>query len=159
MLNAINHHTNTAAVHAIAAKKTDPEKEPNAVKEADGAKEANAAKEVNAAKEGDAPAKTARRQDGYIPEKPQPTPGLYRKDGKKDSEEEVVGSTDKVDAEIKKLKEKKAKLEQEIAQAKNDPEKLEKLQKQLDQVENELRVKDTDAYRRKHMQVISRKSK
>ena len=63
-----------------------------------------------------------------------------------------------MDAEIKKLKEKKATLDQEIARAQDDPEKLEKLQKQLDQVENELRVKDTDSYRRQHMQITRRKS-
>ncbi len=137
MLNAISNHMNAAAANASAAKETDPEKE------ADSAKKAYS---------------PARRQDEYIPEKPQPTPGLYSKDGKKDGGEEVTGSTDKVDAEIKKLKEKKAKLKQEIARAKNDPEKLEKLQKQLDQVENELRVKDTDSYRRQHMQVTRRKS-
>lgn len=160
MLNAINNHMNTlqAAADSTAAKKTDPEKGTNAAKEADDAKRSDNAKEADNAKKGDSPGKTARRQDEYIPEKKQPTPGLYRKDGKKDSEEEVIGSTDKVDAEIKKLKEKKAKLEQEISRAQNDPEKLEKLQKQLNQVENELRVKDTDSYRRRHMQVTRRKS-
>lgn len=160
MLNAINNHMNTlqTAADSIAAKKTGSEKETNAAKEADDAKEVNAAKEADNAKKADSPVKPARRQDEYIPEKPQPTPGLYNKDGKKDGGEEVTASTDKVDAEIKKLKEKKAKLEQEIARAQDDPEKLEKLQKQLDQVENELRVKDTDSYRRQHMQITRRKS-
>ncbi len=160
MLNAINNHMNTlqTAADSIAAKKTGSEKETNAAKEADDEKEVNAAKEADNAKKADSPVKPARRQDEYIPEKPQPTPGLYNKDGKKDGGEEVTVSTDKVDAEIKKLKEKKAKLEQEIARAQDDPEKLEKLQKQLDQVENELRVKDTDSYRRQHMQITRRKS-
>ncbi len=137
MLNSINNISDAplAAANSITAQKTNPEKE------------------IDETKETDAPAKAARKQDEYVPQKPQPSPGLYRKDGKKDGGEEVIASTDKVDAEIRKLKEKKAKLEQEIALAKDDPKKQEKLQKQLEQVENELRVKDTDSYRRQHMQV------
>ncbi len=62
-----------------------------------------------------------------------------------------TGNTDKVDREIEKLKAKQAKLEQELARCREDPEKRSELEKQLAQVENELRVKDTDSYRRRHI--------
>lgn len=65
-------------------------------------------------------------------------------------EEQWVGSTDKVDREIRKLKEKKAQLEQQINAVSGDEEKAGKLKKELAQVENELRQKDNDTYRRQH---------
>lgn len=55
-------------------------------------------------------------------------------------------STDKVDAEIKLLKNKKAQLEQKISAQADNPD----LQHQLTQIENELRQKDNDTYRRQH---------
>ncbi len=69
--------------------------------------------------------------------------------------ETCKGSTDKVDNEIEKLKRKKSELEQQIAQAKDNPDQQAKLEKQLAQVENELRIKDTDSYRRQHSQFTS----
>lgn len=59
-------------------------------------------------------------------------------------------NTDKVDNEIKKLKQKKAELEQQIAKAKDDPDEQKKLQNQLTQLDSELKMKDTDSYRRQH---------
>ena len=56
-------------------------------------------------------------------------------------------STDKVDAEIRKLKNQKAQLEQKIAAEANPNDDL---QRQLSQLENELRQKDNDNYRRTH---------
>lgn len=56
-------------------------------------------------------------------------------------------TTDKVDAEIQKLKNKKAQLEQKISSAQNPDANL---QKQLAQIENELRQKDNDTYRKQH---------
>lgn len=76
-----------------------------------------------------------------------------------------VVNTDKVDREIKKLKEKKQQLEKQIQSASGgemssgypampfgdkDERKIRNLEKQLVQVENELRQKDNDIYRRSH---------
>lgn len=58
-------------------------------------------------------------------------------------------STDKVDAEIKLLKNKKARLEQKISAQADNPD----LQHQLAQIENELRQKDNDTYRKLHSKV------
>ena len=70
--------------------------------------------------------------------------------GDKESEERCTANTDKVDAEIERLKEKKARLQQQLGMAGDDPEQRDKLQKQLQQIEEELKVKDTDYYRRQH---------
>ena len=56
--------------------------------------------------------------------------------------------TDKVDREIEKLKEKKARLEQEIRTAEDDQKK--RLEQELRQVEAELSQKDNDNYRRQN---------
>lgn len=62
--------------------------------------------------------------------------------------EKCIANTDKVDREIKKLKAKKKKLEQQIKSL-NDPEKIQALEKQLAQVKSQLQLKDNDAYRRR----------
>ena len=66
------------------------------------------------------------------------------------AEEKWMGNTDKVDREIRKLKEKKKQLEQQIQKASGDEKKIQELEKQLEQVERELRQKDNDGYRRQH---------
>lgn len=66
------------------------------------------------------------------------------------SEEKCVGNTDKVDREIKKLKEKQQQLEQQIQTAAGDEQKVRELEKKLAQVEAELRQKDNDTYRRQN---------
>ncbi len=71
-------------------------------------------------------------------------------DDPKKSEEKCVGNTDKVDREIKKLKEKQQWLEQQIRSATNDEQKVRELEKKLAQVESELRQKDNDTYRRQN---------
>ncbi|MBR4153285.1 MAG: hypothetical protein IKT98_10055 [Selenomonadaceae bacterium] len=58
-------------------------------------------------------------------------------------------STDKVDAEIKLLKNKKAQLEQKITAQTDNPD----LQRQLARLEDELRQKDNDTYRKQHSTV------
>lgn len=58
-------------------------------------------------------------------------------------------NTDKVDAEIKKLKEEKQQIERQIKRT-DDENKREDLKKQLSQVESELSAKDNDAYRKQH---------
>nr|WP_325211864.1 hypothetical protein [uncultured Oscillibacter sp.] len=64
-------------------------------------------------------------------------------------EETCAGNTDAVDREIRKLKEKKEKLEAKLDRE-TDETKRESLERQLAQVENELRQKDNDSYRRQH---------
>lgn len=63
--------------------------------------------------------------------------------------ERCIGSTDKVDREIEKLKKQKQELEAQLRTEKDET-KAEALEKKLAQVENELRRKDNDAYRRQH---------
>ncbi len=58
-------------------------------------------------------------------------------------------NTDKVDTEIKKLKEKKQQIEQKIKRT-VDEDKCKELKKQLSQIESELSAKDNDAYRKRH---------
>jgi hypothetical protein len=67
--------------------------------------------------------------------------------------EKCVTNTDKVDREIKKLKEKKQELEQQIQSASGDEKKIRELEKKLAQVENELSQKDNDTYRRQNASV------
>ena len=73
-----------------------------------------------------------------------------RSGGREDDAEEVTANTDAVDREIKKLKEKKQQLEQQIKAASGDEEKVKELEKKLAQVESELSQKDNDTYRRQH---------
>lgn len=68
---------------------------------------------------------------------------------KGDKEERCTGNTDAVDREIRKLKEKREELEARLNRE-TDETKREALERQLAQVENELRQKDNDAYRRRH---------
>lgn len=67
-----------------------------------------------------------------------------------DGEEKCVGNTDQVDREIRELKEKKQKLEQQLKEASGDEQKTKKLENQLAQVERELAQKDNDTYRKQH---------
>lgn len=62
--------------------------------------------------------------------------------------ESTTTDTDKVDREIEELKEKKARLEQEIRTAEDDQKK--RLEQELRQVEAELAQKDNDNYRRQN---------
>ncbi len=64
--------------------------------------------------------------------------------------EKCLANTDKVDREIKQLKEKMRKLQQQIASASEDEAKVKELEQKLAQVEQELSRKDNDAYRRSH---------
>ena len=67
--------------------------------------------------------------------------------------EKCVANTDKVDREIKKLKEKKQQFKQQIQSASGDEKKIRELEKKLAQVENELSQKDNDTYRRQNASV------
>ena len=59
-------------------------------------------------------------------------------------------TTDKVDAEIRRLKLKKAQLEQKISVSQGDNSEL---QRQLAQIDDELGKKDNDTYRKQHSKV------
>lgn len=86
-------------------------------------------------KSGSGDEKKQPKVNGKAPEKP---------------EEECMANTDKVDREIRKLKEKKSQIERQIRSASGDEKKTEELEKKLAQVENELKQKDNDTYRRQH---------
>lgn len=70
------------------------------------------------------------------------------------SEEKVIGSTDKVDMEIKQLKNKKAQLEQQLKTVSEDTEKAAEIKKKIMEVESELKRKDNNTYRKQHMETI-----
>lgn len=101
----------------------------------------------------DAPAspEAAGTPEGEDPEKDgEPkAPGKAAPPDKGGKEEKCVGNTDEVDREIKRLKEKKETLEAKLDRE-TDGTRREALERQLAQVENELRQKDNDAYRRQH---------
>lgn len=61
-----------------------------------------------------------------------------------------VGNNNKVEREIRNLKEKKQQLEQQIQSASRDEKEIQELEKKLAQVEQELSQKDNDSYRRQH---------
>ena len=71
-------------------------------------------------------------------------------DSQRKPAENCVANTDKVDREIKKLKEEKQQLEQQIRSASGDETKIRELEKKLARIENELSQKDNDAYRKQH---------
>ena len=66
------------------------------------------------------------------------------------SETQMTLSTDEVDEEIEELKNRRAELKKSL-QTSGD----ENLQKELKQIENELRLKDNDEYRKQHAKIIS----
>lgn len=71
------------------------------------------------------------------------------KSGSNKNAKSCACNTDKVDREIEKLKKQKQELERQIKRE-TDETKVEDLKAKLAQVENELRQKDNDAYRRRH---------
>lgn len=73
-----------------------------------------------------------------------------KSDDPENEEEKCVGNTDKVDREIRELKEKKKTLEQQLKEASGDEKKTKELESKLAQVERELNQKDNDTYRRQH---------
>lgn len=64
--------------------------------------------------------------------------------------ETTTADTNNVDVEIRKLKERLEALKQKLAQVNDNPQQQAQLQKQISQTESELRIKDTDSYRRQH---------
>ncbi len=66
------------------------------------------------------------------------------------SAERCTTNTDKVDGEIKQLKEKQRRLEQQIRSASGDKKRVRELEKKLEQVQSELSRKNNDTYRRQN---------
>lgn len=83
----------------------------------------------------------------YEPVSGEDGPGL-RFDAPDDGAEQTTTNTDRVDRELEKLRAEQEKLSGQLRTA--SPEDAEKLQKRLSRLENELRQKDNDAYRRAH---------
>lgn len=94
--------------------------------------------------------------DEYIPsgEKPEePDSDKQVPSGKKPEkpeEEKCTANTDKVDAEIERLRKARETLQRQIQQAADDPDKCAQLEQKLAQVERELTLKDNDSYRKQH---------
>ena len=63
--------------------------------------------------------------------------------------DECTTSTNKVDAEIKKLKTEKQKIEQQL-RGTHDENKQKELENRLSTIRAELKIKDTDVYRKQH---------
>ena len=94
----------------------------------------------------------APRQPEDAPEAEEPKQagqGAKGPEGKKNKDETWECNTDKVDREIEKLKKKQQELEQRL-NSETDEAKIKDLERQLAQVEQELKQKDNDTYRRQH---------
>lgn len=94
----------------------------------------------------------APRQPEDAPEAEEPDSadqGAKGPEGKKDKGETWECNTDKVDREIEKLKKQQQELEQRL-NSETDEAKIKDLEHQLAQVEQELKQKDSDTYRRQH---------
>ena len=94
----------------------------------------------------------APRQPEDVPEAEEPKQagqGAKGPEGKKNKDETWECNTDKVDREIEKLKKKQQELEQRL-NSETDEAKIKDLEHQLAQVEQELKQKDSDTYRRQH---------
>lgn len=93
----------------------------------------------------------ARKPDADAPEEPDPA-GQGAKGPERKKDETWECNTDQVDREIEKLKKKQQELERRLG-TETDEAKIQDLERQLSQVEQELRQKDNDAYRRQHAAV------
>ena len=94
----------------------------------------------------------APRQPEDAPEAEEPKQagqGAKGPEGKKNKDETWECNTDKVDREIEKLKKKQQELEQRL-NTEIDEAKIKELEHQLAQVEQELKQKDNDTYRRQN---------
>ena len=87
------------------------------------------------------------KKAGGADKKGQPKVGA---DSPDEDAEKCTTNTDRVEREIKKLKEQKQQLEQQIKAASGDEEKIKELEKKLSQIESELSQKDNDTYRRQN---------
>lgn len=77
-------------------------------------------------------------------------------DHPEEAEEKCVGNTNQVDREIRELKQKKQKIEQQLKEASGDAQKTKELESKLAQIERELSQKDNDTYRKQHTNFTDR---
>ena len=93
-----------------------------------------------------------RKRDEYVPSEEEKDIGLYTppkdEDVPEEKSETTTCNTDRVDEEIKRLKEKQEQLEQKLRAA--EGENAERIKKQLESVSAELAMKDNDTYRRQN---------
>ena len=68
--------------------------------------------------------------------------------------EVCIASTDKVDGEIARLKEKESMVAQQLRSS-GDPARQDELEEELSRIEAELRQKDNDTYRRQNTEFSS----
>lgn len=134
---------------------------------AGGTKKADGIREVEDVRE--VPDKISVRQDEYISmeKSDREIRGIYRRgqdengnpkilyDDPKKVEEKCTGDTDRVDQEIRGLKEKVKQLKQQIRAAAGDERKVKELEQKLAQAEGELGRKDNDTYRKQNMDVTN----
>lgn len=96
----------------------------------------------------DTPARPAAEEEPAAGEKPAEGEKPAKEENPAE-EERCTVNTDRVDREIKRLKEQKAALARQL-QRTQDPARQQQLGQRLEQVEAELQQKDNDAYRRQH---------
>ena len=91
-----------------------------------------------------------RKRDEYVPSGEDEDIGLYSppNDDPEEKSETTTCNTDRVDEEIKRLKEKQEQLEQQLRAA--EGENAERIKRQLESVSAELAMKDNDTYRRQN---------
>ncbi|MDE6132938.1 MAG: hypothetical protein K2G04_06155 [Oscillospiraceae bacterium] len=90
-----------------------------------------------------------RKRDEYVPSDEDEDIGLYEPPKEeREKSESCTCDTDRVDGEIKRLREKQEQLEQKLRAA--EGENAERIRKQLESVSAELAMKDNDAYRRQN---------
>lgn len=88
------------------------------------------------------------KQEDKSADKPDEPDKTNEPEKEKSESEECTCNTDKVDRELKRLREKAERLEQQLRSASD--EEAEKLQKQLAAAQSELAQKDNDTYRKSH---------
>lgn len=94
--------------------------------------------------------KTANKSDSVEEnKKSEDKPEIEPKSSEKEAEE-CTANTDKVDREIERLKKEKQQLEKRIRASAGEEQKVKDLEKQLAAIEEELKQKDNNTYRRQN---------
>lgn len=80
--------------------------------------------------------------------------GIYHPSENEPEITQCTTNTDQVDAEIKKLREEKRQIIQQLKKADENADKQADLERRLAQLDAELQAKDNDAYRKQHANII-----
>lgn len=83
-----------------------------------------------------------------VPEKNNQAPGE-----RPEKPETCTGNTDRVDAEIKKLRQEKEQLMKQLREVSGNEKQEAELKQKITEIDVELRMKDNDTYRRQNMEV------